>query len=100
MTSASCTAGCGWQGHKTASTAQPILEVPVPEQLVLPIEQHVGEPAQPVVGVGDYVLKGQLLAEPDGELGAPVHASSSGTVVAIERWPVSTTHMATMRRAS
>jgi len=80
--------GLRLQGHKRESTTQPILDVPVPAQLVLPIEQHVGEPAEPVVGVGDYVLKGQLIAEPDGELGAPVHASSSGTVVAIERWPV------------
>jgi len=78
--------------HKSASTAEPIKEVPVPAQLVLPIEQHVGEPAQPVVGVGDHVLKGQLVAEPDGEMGAPVHASSSGTVIAIERWPVSRRH--------
>jgi len=78
--------------HKKVSTAQAILEVPVPSQLILPIEQHVGEPAQPVVGVGDRVLKGQLVAEPDGELGAPIHASSSGTVVAIERWPVSRRH--------
>ena len=84
--------GLRLQGHKQESTSQPILEVPVPSQLVLPIEQHVGEPAQPVVGIGDVVLKGQLIAEPDGELGAPVHASSSGTVVAIESWPVSRRH--------
>jgi len=79
-------------GHKSESTAEPIKDIPVPAQLVLPIEQHVGEPAQPVVGVGDRVLKGQLVAEPDGEMGAPVHASSSGTVIAIERWPVSRRH--------
>jgi len=78
--------------HKSASTAEPITEIPIPAQLVLPIEQHVGEPAQPVVGVGDHVLKGQLVAEPDGEMGAPIHASSSGTVVAIEQWPVSRRH--------
>jgi electron transport complex protein RnfC len=63
--------------------------VPLPAQLILPLAQHVGDPAQPVVGTGDYVVKGQLLAEPDGTLGAPVHASSSGTVAAIEPWPVS-----------
>ena len=81
--------GLRLQANKKESTAQPILEVPVPSQLILPIEQHVGQPAQPVVGIGDHVLKGQPVAEPDGELGAPIHASSSGTVVAIERWPVS-----------
>jgi len=78
--------------HKKASTAEPVKDVPIPAQLILPIEQHVGEPAQPVVGIGDRVLKGQLVAEPDGEMGAPVHASSSGTVVAIERWPVARRH--------
>ena len=76
-------------GHKAASTAESIQEVPLPSQLILPITQHVGDPAQPVVSMGDRVLKGQLLAEPDGTLGAPVHASSSGTVVVIEPWPVS-----------
>ena len=75
--------------HKAASTAESIQEVPLPSQLILPITQHVGDPAQPVVSMGDRVLKGQLLAEPDGTLGAPVHASSSGTVVVIEPWPVS-----------
>jgi electron transport complex protein RnfC len=75
-------------GHKSASTAEPIRDVMIPSQLVLPITQHVGDPAQPVVAIGEHVLKGQLLADPDGALGAPVHASSSGVVVAIEPWPV------------
>lgn len=76
-------------GHKSASTSQPIIEVPVPAQLVLPITQHVGDPSQPVVGIGERVLKGQLIAKSDGTLGAPVHAPSSGEVIAIEPWPVS-----------
>ena len=76
-------------GHKSASTSQPIVEVPVPSQLVLPITQHVGDPSQPVVGIGERVLKGQLIAESDGTLGAPVHAPSSGKIIAIEPWPVS-----------
>ncbi len=75
-------------GHKSASTVEPIRDVPLPSQLVLPITQHVGDPAHPIVGIGERVLKGQPLADPDGALGAPVHASSSGTVVAIEPWPV------------
>ena len=74
--------------HKSESTSRPIIEMPVPPQLVLPISQHVGDPAQPIVGIGERVFKGQLVAEPDGGLGAPVHASSSGKVVAIEPWPV------------
>ncbi len=81
--------GLRLDAHKSDSTSGPIVDVPVPPQLILPLEQHVGEPAQPVVRIGERVLKGQMVAEPDGEMGAPVHASSSGTVVAIERWPVS-----------
>jgi len=79
-------------GHKSESTAQSIRDVPIPSQLVLPITQHVGDPAQPIVNVGERVLKGQLLAQTDGALGAPIHASSSGTIVAIESWPVSQRH--------
>jgi electron transport complex protein RnfC len=81
--------GLRLQGNKAMSTAEPIFEVPVSGQLVLPIAQHVGDPAQPIVGIGERVLKGQLIAEVDGTLGAPVHASSSGKVIAIERWPIS-----------
>jgi len=76
-------------GEKSVSTARDIQRMPVPDQLILPIAQHVGEAAHPIVGIGEYVLKGQLLAEPWGSLSAPVHASSSGKVVAIEPWPVS-----------
>jgi electron transport complex protein RnfC len=76
------------RAHKNISTAQPIQTVPLPEQLVLPITQHAGDPAQPIVVIGDHVLKGQLIAESGGALGAPVHASSSGKIVAIEPWPV------------
>jgi electron transport complex protein RnfC len=80
--------GLRLQGHKTTSTAAAIQHVPLPDVLVLPITQHVGDPAQPVVGIGEKVRRGQLLAQADGSLSAPVHASSSGTIVAIEPWPV------------
>lgn len=74
---------------KDESTAQVIQHVPIPSQLVLPLGQHVGEPAHPVVSIGEIVLKGQLIADADGIISAPVHASSSGKVVSIEQWPVS-----------
>jgi electron transport complex protein RnfC len=79
-------------GEKANSTAMGIQVVPVPAQLVLPLTQHSGNAAQPVVGIGEKVLKGQLIADADGALSAPVHASSSGKVVAIEQWPVSRRH--------
>ena len=45
--------------HKQEATANAILEIPIPAQLVLPLAQHAGEPAQPVVDTGNRVLKGQ-----------------------------------------
>ena len=76
-------------GEKEASSEHELIVADVPKQLILPICQHVGDPAQPVVRVGDRVLKGQLVADSDSSLSAPVHASSSGEVIAIEPWPVS-----------
>jgi electron transport complex protein RnfC len=81
--------GLRLQAHKADSTSEPVTDMPIPAQLVLPITQHVGDPAHPIVGIGEHVLKGQLIAEKEGTLGAPVHASSSGKIVAIEPWPVS-----------
>lgn len=56
----------------------------VPPQLILPLSQHIGAPAVPVVTVGEQVLKGQVIAEAAGPVSVPVHAPSSGTVSAIE----------------
>ncbi len=80
--------GLRLDANKTESTAGSLARLPVPPQLALPLDQHVGAPAEPVVGIGEEVLKGQLLARHDTGLGAPVHASTSGRVVAIEPWPV------------
>ena len=74
--------------HKTVSTGQPIRPARLAKQLVLPLHQHIGESAEPVVAVGARVLKGQLVARAAGFVSAPVHASSSGTVVAIEERPI------------
>lgn len=81
--------GLRLEAKKNESTSRAIQIVPIPDQLVIPIAQHTGEAAHPIVGIGEYVLKGQLIAEDDGSISAPVHASSSGRVVAIEPWPVS-----------
>ena len=75
--------GLRLEARKSAATAEPIQKLPIPAQLMLPITQHVGDPSHPVVAIGERVLKGQLIAESDGSLSAPVHASSSGKVVAL-----------------
>ncbi len=69
--------------HKTESNSRPIHAAPLPGKLVIPLRQHIGNPAKPVVEVGDRVLKGQMVAEADGYISTAVHASSSGVVVAI-----------------
>lgn len=74
--------------EKELSTGHPVVKVPVPSFLTIPVQQHVGLPALPLVQVGDWVLKGQWIAEPQGTMSAPVHASSSGKVIAIEERPV------------
>jgi electron transport complex protein RnfC len=70
--------------HKLESTNTPIQVVPVPERLVLPLRQHIGNMPKVLVKVGDKVLKGQLLAEANGSVSAAVHAPTSGTVLTID----------------
>lgn len=70
--------------HKTESTRTPIAQAALPSKLVIPLHQHVGNRAIPVVQVGERVLKGQIIGKPDGRLSSAVHASTSGTVSAID----------------
>jgi len=70
--------------HKSLSCEQPIQPAVLPKRLVLPLQQHIGAPAKPIVEVGERVLKGQTIAQPDGFVSAALHAPTSGTVVAIE----------------
>ncbi|GHD53143.1 electron transport complex protein RnfC [Marinobacter persicus] len=74
--------------NKHQSTSRPIREASIPDILVLPLQQHIGEPAEVVVNVGDRVLKGQKIADVTTGMGVPVHASTSGTIEAIEQRPV------------
>ena len=70
--------------HKQESTSKPIGYFPLPKRLVLPLRQHVGNLPKVLVAVGDKVLKGQLLAEAEGNISAAIHAPTSGTIAAIE----------------
>ncbi len=70
-------------GRKQFSTDQPIQSLPLPPRLYLPLQQHAGGPALPVVSVGQKVAKGELLARAQSAISAPLHAPSSGTVVDI-----------------
>ncbi len=69
--------------HKRPAADAPLRILPAPTRVYMPLQQHVGGAARPIVLVGQKVLKGQLLAEPNGNISAPIHAPVSGTVSAI-----------------
>jgi electron transport complex protein RnfC len=73
--------------HKAATKDRPIEVMPLPSRVVLPLAQHLGVPCEPVVEVGDEVQEGQLIGAAKAFVAAPIHASISGTVVAIEEHP-------------
>lgn len=80
--------GLHLDGHKGSSSQAPVRDIPLPGELVIPLQQHMGYKPQSTVKVGDYVYKGQELAEHNGFMKVPVHASTSGTVTAIEDRPI------------
>ena len=69
---------------KELAKGSEIVDLKPTGNLVYPVSQHIGAPAAPVVKVGDVVLKGQKIAEAGGFVSAPIYASVSGTVKAIE----------------
>jgi len=54
-----------------------------PQILVLPLSQHTGKPSIPLLKTGDYVLRGQKIAQPDGLISASLHSPVSGKIVGI-----------------
>lgn len=75
-------------GHRELTDNKPIRPATIPQQLIIPLQQHIGQAAACRVTPGEYVKKGQCIATATGAVSAPVHASSSGTVTAIEARPV------------
>ena len=73
---------------KAATNEKAIEQLPSPAQVVIPMSMHFGAPCTPLVKAGDYVKVGQKIGEFRG-LGAPIHASVSGTVKAVEPRPYS-----------
>jgi len=80
--------GLRLEPNKTLSTELPLKSAPIPPRLVHPLNQHAGASSEPMVEIGERVLRGQPISSPTGFISAPVHAGSSGTVVAIETHPV------------
>ena len=63
-------------------------DVKAPETLVVPLQQHLGAPANPVVKQGDKVSMGTLVGEPAGYISAAVHSPVSGEVLGVEMRPL------------
>ncbi|MCU7851097.1 MAG: electron transport complex subunit RsxC [Candidatus Thiodiazotropha sp. (ex Monitilora ramsayi)] len=74
--------------HKDISLTRPAQQTSLPKRLVLPLHQHIGVPAQPLIEVGQHVLKGQKIADASTPVTAPLHAPTSGTVVEIGDHPI------------
>jgi electron transport complex protein RnfC len=74
--------------HKELTSAKPSLITPLPDLIILPLQQHIGTAAEPVIGIGDKVRKGQIVARAEGYVSVPVHASTSGRIIDIGDYSV------------
>ncbi len=70
--------------NKQQSLRSPVRDAGIPEELVLPLAQHIGAPAKPIVAAGEQVRKGQMIAEAASAVSAALHAPTSGVISAIE----------------
>ena len=76
----------GIHPHENKLTANnPILELPVPEELVIPTSQNIGATSKPCVKAGDWVGRGEMIAEAGGFVGAPIHSPVNGIIKKIEK---------------
>lgn len=74
--------------NKAQSNQHPIATLALPKEFILPLNQHIGAPAVVAVNIGEHVLKGQRIAEPQGYVSTAIHAPTSGIVSAIESRPI------------
>jgi Na+-translocating ferredoxin:NAD+ oxidoreductase subunit C len=73
--------------HKDYTADKPIEKFKIPSRVYIPLIQHLGKACLPEVKQGDVVLAGQRIAGVQAHVWAPIHASISGTVSAIQDWP-------------
>ncbi len=66
------------------AAGKPIETLPLPTEVVLPVAQHIGAPAKPIVKKGDKVKRGDRVAEAGGFVSAPIHTPISGTVMKVD----------------
>ncbi len=69
--------------HNKNTADMPVERLPIPEKVVISMQQHIGVPCTPVVKVGDEVAVGQVIGDSDKFVSAPIHATISGKVTAV-----------------
>lgn len=74
--------------EKALSNQTPIAPHWLPALLSLPLRQHIGQAAEPLVKAGDQILKGQLIAQASGPVSANLHAPTSGRILEIAKRPI------------
>ena len=70
--------------HYKSTAGKPAVAMTDVKEVLLPLSQHIGAPATPIVKVGDEVAVGQKIAEANGFVSSPIYASISGKVTKIE----------------
>lgn len=73
--------------NKSRTESLPIHRMPFCDKIVVPLSQHIGKESKPIVKVGEFVQRGQLIASADGWLSVPQHAPVTGSIEAIELYP-------------
>lgn len=71
--------------HKQLTEGKFIERLSAPDEVILPLSQHIGAPSRPIVEAGDRVYRGQMIAEAQGFVSVPLHASVTGRVRAVEK---------------
>lgn len=71
--------------QKALTSDKPIRQLPLPKQLILPLQQHIGRQGDLLIKVGDKVLKGQPLTQSSNPMAVPIHAPTSGVISAIKK---------------
>ena len=80
--------GLRLDANKSQSLSDAVRQARIPERLFVPLSQHIGEAAEPLLEVGDSVLKSQRIARSNSYISAPLHAPTSGRIVDIGAYPV------------
>jgi electron transport complex protein RnfC len=70
--------------NKEATEDKVIRRLPFPSEMIIPLSQHIGAPAKPIVRVGQEVVRGEPIAEPGGFVSVPMHAPATGVVSRID----------------